>query len=127
MTLGLLLPLPQAAAAADRTPLVSVCTHFVPPPPKAVTARDVVVAFVVVELPTTRLNIVEEAFEINPCRMGFVLKTRAPALPVLSVIKLDNLLEVSIEEEEILLLKRVQLAEESLPLAEAEENGKLNV
>ena len=47
MTFGTLaLPVPQAAAAVVNTPLVSVCTHFVPEPPKEVTARLVLVAFV---------------------------------------------------------------------------------
>ena len=60
MTFGLLPPpVPQADAAVERTPLVSVCTHFTPPPPKEVTAREVVVAFVLVAFTIVKLVMVE--------------------------------------------------------------------
>ena len=62
MTLGTLVPpVPQAAAAVDKTPLVSVWTHLVPAPPRDVTAKLVVVAEVPVAFANVKFCKVVEA------------------------------------------------------------------
>lgn len=68
VTLGTLepLPVPQAEAAIERTPLLSVWTHLIPAPPKDVMARLVEVAEVEVELRAVKLVRVEEALDTNP-------------------------------------------------------------
>ena len=70
--------------------------------------------------------IVEEALVINPWKTGWLEKTRAP-VPVSSVIRAASLAEVSMEVEEILLLKIVQSVDESLPLLVELANGRLKV
>jgi hypothetical protein len=103
------------------------------PPPKVevaapVTARVVVVALVEVALSTVNPPvIVEEAFEMKPWRVGTREKTAFPPVPVSSVRRFDSSVDVSIEVEEILLLKIDQSVEESLPLAAALANGRLKV
>ena len=80
-TLGTLLPpVPQAEAATNNTPPLSVCTHLTPAPPRDVIARLVVVAEVEVERVVVRLVIVEEE-ELERIPPGIVMR---PALEIVN-------------------------------------------
>ena len=64
---------------------------------------------------------------IRPSKTGSVENTSLPAVPVSSVIRAASSADVSMEVEEILLLKTVQSVDDSLPLAPVPANGRLNV
>ena len=93
-------------------PAASVPRSMVVPTPerrklfvtKFVANKFVLVAFVVVPLVTVRAEIVEEAVERKPWRVGSVPKTSDP-VPVSSVMRDASFAEVSRDEDEILLLK----------------------
>lgn len=74
---------------------------------KVLAKRFVEVALVVVPEVTVRAAMVEDAFEMKPCKVGRMEKTREP-VPVSSVTRLASSDEVSIEVEETLVLKRDQ-------------------
>jgi hypothetical protein len=74
-----------------------------------VTPKVVVVALVMVALVPKRF-----AKERSPVNVGDALKTRFPE-PVLSVTRESSSVEVSIEEEETLLLNRFQWVDERYP------------
>ncbi len=64
---------------------------------------------------------------VRPVKVGPLAKTRAPPVPVSSVTRVASSLEVSIEVEEILLLKIVQSLLVSNPRLVPEEEGILKV
>ena len=88
--------------------------------------KFVVVALVEVELVELREEIVVEAVEMNPVNVGVPVKagetdpTTTPVPPVSSVRRANSSADVSIDVEEILLLKMFQSAKARHPKIEAE-------
>ena len=106
-------------------PLASVETSMFAPTPESVklvafrfvAKRLVEVALVVVPFVTVRAEIVEEAFEMNPARVGRVANTRDPE-PVSSVTSEASSDDVSIDVLPTLLLNTVQSADARQPKVE---------
>ncbi len=103
-------------------PLASVETSMFAPIPESVklvafrfvAKRLVEVALVVVPFVTVKAEIVDEAFEMKPARVGSVANTRDPE-PVSSVTRVASSDDVSIDVLDTLLLKTVQSAEARQP------------
>ena len=88
-------------------------------PKRFVAKKFVVVAEVPVAFRKVKFWRVDEAVEVKPTRVGFVLKTRDPD-PVSSVTSAASFADVSIEVDDTLLLKSDQLDDERHPVVPAE-------